>query len=317
MKRYVIPILCMLLLATACAGKEPATPTPQTSPETSRETATPRPTRVRPTHTPYPTHTPPATATATRTPRPTATPTLTRTPIPTPTRYTRATATPLATLAAAAAGGSARPSQQPRVPAPTAFLEVLRNRDPGPPFSIAVDANRAVGPNAYLVSGWVRNAGEDTYEAVNVVATFYSDDGFRYGPLDVRVPCTLLAAGESCPFIVETSMRRPVSVHLHPEGRRTKRESVPMVLDNVQLFADGLDSVRITGTATNENPFKAKNPVVMVALLDDSAQMVSLGYAYVTVEDIEPGAAVSFDLRVQSKPYASYRTYVQAERDWQ
>ena len=182
---------------------------------------------------------------------------------------------------------------------------------------ITVDANRQVGANAYLVSGRVRNAGEDTYEAINVIATFTSDDGFRYGPLDVRVPCTLLAPGESCPFIVETSMRRPVSVYLHPEGRRTKRESIPMALSDVRLSADGLDSVRITGTATNVNPFKAKNPVVTVVLIDNSGQMISLGYAYVTIEDIEPGATVAFDVRVRSKPYATYQTYVQAERDWQ
>jgi hypothetical protein len=174
-----------------------------------------------------------------------------------------------------------------------------------------------VGANAYLVSGRVRNAGDDTYEAVNIVATFTSDDGFRYGPLDVRVPCTLLAPGESCPFIVETSMRRPVSVYLHPEGRRTKRESIPMVLGQTQLYADGLNSLRVTGTVTNKNPFKAKNPVVTVVLEDASGQMISLGYAYVTVEDIEPGATVRFAVRVQSKPYAAYRTYVQAERDWQ
>jgi hypothetical protein len=194
---------------------------------------------------------------------------------------------------------------------------VLPNTDPGPPFVIVVDANRAVGDNAYLVSGWVRNAGPDTYEAINVLATFYSADEFRYGPVTVRVPCTLLAPGESCPFIVETSMRKPVSVYLHPEGRRTKRESVPMALSGTRLIADGLHSVRITGVATSEQPFKLKNPVVIGVLLDASGQMISLGYTYVTVEDIEPGASVHFDLRVQSKPYASYRTYVQAERDWQ
>ena len=317
MKRYAILLLCVVVLLAACAGPKATAPAPEATPETSGETATPRPTRVRPTKTPYPTNTPLPTATATRTPRPTSTPTLTRTPIPTPTRYTRATATPLPTLAVASSSSSGRPQQQPRVPAPTPYLEVLPDTDPGPPFAIAVDANRAVGANAYLVSGWVRNDGPDTYEAINVLATFYSDDGFRYGPVDVRVPCTLLAPGESCPFIVETSMRRPVSVYLHPEGRRTKRESVPMALSGIRLTADGLSSVRITGVATSEQPFKLKNPIVIGVLLDASGQMVSLGYTFVTVEDIEPGASVPFDLRVESKPYASYRTYVQAERDWQ
>jgi hypothetical protein len=319
MKRLVI-LVCTVVLITACARLKTETPTPEMTPELQGDTPTPRPTRVWPTDTPYPTHTPLPTATSTRTPRPTATPTLTRTPIPTPTRYATATAT--ATAAAppssgvSSGGGSVRPQQRPRAPAPTPYLAVTRSRDPGPPFFITVDANRAVGANAYLVSGWVRNAGTDTYEAVNVVATFNSEDGFRYGPMDVRIPCTLLAPDERCPFIIETSMRRPVSVHLQPEGRPTKRQSIPMALGNVRLTADGLNSVHITGTATNENPFKAKNPVVMAVLLDDSGQMVALGYTYVTVEDIEPGASVPFSLRVESTPYVSYQTYVQAERDW-
>jgi len=319
MKRYAISLLCMLVLLTACAGQKAATPTPEASPELVSETSTPRPTRVRPTNTPYPTSTPPPTATATRTPRPTSTPTLTRTPIPTPTRYVRATATPTPSPipAAVPAGASVRPAGQVPAPAPTPVLDVLRDRDPGPPFAITVNANRALGENAYLVSGWVRNDGSETYEAVNVIATFTSDDGFSYGPVDVRVPCTLLAPGESCPWIVDTSMRRPVSVLLHPEGRPTKRESAPVALGGIRLIADGLDSVRITGTATNGNPFKVKNPVVTGVLVDASGQMISLGYTYVTVEDIEPGASVPFDLRVKLRPYASYRMVAQAERDWQ
>ena len=78
----------------------------------------------------------------------------------------------------------------------------------------------------------------------------------------------------------------------------------------------GLDSVRIVGTVTNEQPFKLKNPIVIGVLLDASGQMVSLGYTYVTVEDIEPGASVPFDLRVETRPYVRYTMYAQAERDW-
>jgi hypothetical protein len=63
-------------------------------------------------------------------------------------------------------------------------------------------------------------------------------------------------------------------------------------------------------------PFKIKNPIVTGVLIDGSAQMVSLGYTYVLVEDIEPGASVRFDLRVVDVPHASYRMYAQAERDW-
>jgi hypothetical protein len=317
MKRYTIPLLCMLLLLSACAGQKTATPTPEASPELVGETSTPRPTRVRPTNTPYPTSTPFPTATATRTPRPTSTPTLTRTPIPTPTRYVRATATPPPTPTAVSAGASVRPVGQVPAPTPAPVLEVLPDKDPGPPFAITISANRALADSVYVVSGLVRNDGAETYEAIGINATFFDDEDFRHGPLNVRVPCTLLAAGESCPFVIETNLRRPVAVLLHPEGRPSKRESAPVALSGVRLTADGLDSARITGTATNENPFKVKNPVVTVVLVDAGGQMVSLGYTYVTVEDIEPGASVGFDLRVKLRPYASYRMVAQAERDWQ
>jgi len=45
--------------------------------------------------------------------------------------------------------------------------------------------------------------------------------------------------------------------------------------------------------------------------------MVSLGYTYVLMEGIEPGASVRFDLRVSDAPHTGYRVYAQAERDWQ
>jgi len=316
MRRYAIPLLCMFLLVTACAGPKTSTATPQTTPETSQESATPRPTRVRPTHTPYPIHTPPPTATATRTPRPTATPTLTRTPIPTPTRYVWAAAAQPPASTSAPAEGSVRRVGQAPAPTPTPALELLPDKDPGPPLAITVSANRALANSVYLVSGMVRNDGSGTYEAIGVTVTLFDDEGFRHGPLTARVPCTLLAPGESCPFLIETNVRRPVSVLLHPEGRPTQRESAPVVLGAVRLAADGLDSARITGQATNNNPFKVKNPIV-IAVLVDGGQTVSLGYTYVVVEDIEPGASVAFDLRVKLRPHASYQTYAQAERDWQ
>lgn len=210
-----------------------------------------------------------------------------------------------------------RPAGQAPAPTPTPALEVLPDKDPGPPFAITISANRTLANSVYLVSGLVRNDGSETYEAIGANATLFDDEGFRHGPLDVRVPCTLLAPGESCPFLIETNVRRPVAVLLHPEGRPTKRESAPVVLSDVRLAADGLDSVRMTGRVTNENPFKIKNPIVMGALVDASGQMASLGYTYVVVEDIAPGTSVDFDLRVKLRPYASYRTYAQAERDWQ
>jgi hypothetical protein len=180
-----------------------------------------------------------------------------------------------------------------------------------------VSANRALGENAYLVSGMVRNNGADTYEAIGVLVTFYDAEGFEFGPTHARVPCTLLAPGESCPYIIEANLRRPTAVLMHPEGRRTERESAPMVLSDVRRISDTRDSVRLTGQATNQNPFKTKNPIVMGVLIDQYGQMISLGYTYETVEDIEPGNSVPFSLRIKARPYVRYRTYVQAERDWQ
>jgi hypothetical protein len=203
---------------------------------------------------------------------------------------------------------------------PPVALERWPDKDPGPPFALSVSANRAGPASTYLVSGLVRNEGDQTYEAIGVLATFYSEDGFQYGPLDTRCPCTLLSPGESCPFIVQTAMRSPVAFVLHPEGRPTQRESAPLALSEVRLIADGLDSVRMTGLATNENPFKVKNPVVTGVLMDSGDQMVSLGYRYVILEDIEPGASVRVDLRVADAPadapHTGYRAYAQAERDW-
>jgi hypothetical protein len=204
-------------------------------------------------------------------------------------------------------------------PAPSSLpaLERWPDKDPGPPFALSVSANRAGPASTYKVSGLVRNDGDQTYEAIGVLATFYSEDGFQYGPIDTRCPCTLLAPGESCPFIAEAAMRSPVAFVLHPEGRPTQRESTPVVLSQVQLVADGLDSARITGVATNGCSFKVKNPIVTGVLVDGGGQMVSLGYTYVLMEDIEPGASVRFDLRVSDAPSSSYRVYAQAERDWQ
>jgi cytoskeletal protein RodZ len=201
MKRYVTFLCIITMLAVgavcaACAGQKTATPPPEETPE-AVATATKRPTREPPTRAPTSTQTPTSTATPTRTPRPTATPTLTRTPIPTSTRYVRATATPLATPteapAGAPAGAPVRPASQVPAPTPTPVMFVLEDKDPGPPFTITTSANRALPDSKYLVTGLVRNDAAETYEAIGVNVTFWDDEGFRQGPLNARVPCTLLA----------------------------------------------------------------------------------------------------------------------------
>ncbi len=88
-------------------------------------------------------------------------------------------------------------------------------------------------------------------------------------------------------------------------------------MSDVNLAYDGLNSVRITGTATNENPFKAKDVIVAGVLIDASGQMVSLGWTHMLQEDILPGSGVWFDVRVELVPFTSYQLYAQAERDWE
>jgi hypothetical protein len=265
-----------------------------------------------PTYTPLPTYTPYPTPTAS--PTPTQTPTPTPTLGPTPTETIAPTNTPTETPTPA-------PTRPPATPTPantpTPAMTRLPDRDPAPPFSIFVSANRAGEASTYKVTGLVRNDGSETYEAVGVIATFFDDEGFRHGPLDAEVPFLLLNPGEVSPFSIELAARRVVSFLLHPEGRPTGRQSAPVVVSNVALSYDGLDSVRITGVATNRNEFKIKNVVVAATLLDSGGQIVSLGFAYVLQEDITPGASVRFDVRVERQPFYRYQLYTQAERDWE
>jgi hypothetical protein len=71
------------------------------------------------------------------------------------------------------------------------------------------------------------------------------------------------------------------------------------------------------GTATNGNTFAVKHVTVSGTLLDVDGQIVSVGAAYVLQEGIAPGESVRFDVRVAKEPYAQYRLYAQAERDWE
>jgi hypothetical protein len=196
-------------------------------------------------------------------------------------------------------------------------MQRLEDRDPGPPFTIEVSANRARENSTYLVTGLVSNDSSETYEAIGINATFFDDQGFRHGPLDVEVPFRFLAPGESCPFSIKIAARRIQSFLLHPEGRPSRTESAPVVLSNLSLSTGGIDSLRVTGLATNENEFKVKNVTVAGVLLDANRQIVSLGSTYILQEDILPNTSVRFDLRIPREPFSRYWLYAQAERDWQ
>ncbi len=259
-----------------------------------------------PTYTPLPTQTPLPTSTVTPTASPTTGPT--ETPTAAPTSVPTETPTPRPTRPP--------PTATPYTP-PTPAMTRIPDTDPGPPFSIAVSANRAGEASTYRVTGTMRNDGSETFEAIGIVATFWDDQGFRHGPLQARVPFLLLAPGETTPFSIELAARRVVSFQLHPQGRPTGQESAAVQLSNLNLAYDSTESVRITGRAANVNPFKIKNVVLGGVLLDAGGQIVSLGGAFVLEEDIQPDAAVSFDLRIERVPFVRYYVYAQAERDWE
>jgi hypothetical protein len=325
MKHWIILSVCLVVLLAACKTPTTVIVTREVTREMVRQIEVTRvvvqspgrtegvPADIRyPTYTPFPTYTSFPTCTPYRIS--TSTPTLTVSPATEATPTPTSTATQMIPKAAVGPRATVTPAV---VPAPAMIRRP--DRDPGPPFSITVSANRA-GPNSvYIVSGIVRNDGQETYEAIDVDATFWDDEGFRHASVDVRCPCVLLRPGEECPYMIETAMRRPVSFLLHPKGRPSGpgRESIPVELSHVQLIYDATDSARIVGMATNRQPFKAKNIVVAGVLLDTAQQIVAMGSTYVLQEDILLGGSVPFDLRVERASFQSYRLYAQAERDWQ
>jgi LysM repeat protein len=214
-------------------------------------------------------------------------------------------------------------------------LQRLPDTAPGPPFTIEVSANRATQDplveksRQYLVTGIVRNDGDRTYDVSTIDVTFYDASGFRgtfhkyplisggewlwHGKTDAEFPCLLLAPGEACPFLVETTAQDMASFLIHPNAVAVERQSVGVELGDLRLNDQGTRYLTISGTATNGNSFKVGNVTVAGVLLDANAEIVGLGSTYV-VQDVEPGESVSFDLYIEKAPYVRYRLYAQAER---
>jgi hypothetical protein len=252
------------------------------------------------------------------------------------------TPTALQTLTATASADKLIPTSTPAPAAtPVPALVRVEDTDPGPPFSIEISANNAAQDplversRNYKVTGIVRNDGDRTYAVSGLHVTFFDADGFRgsfhrfpgrgqtggewiwHGQTEADFACLLLAPGEECPFGVEITAQNMASFLIHPDATATERVSVPVELGEVTLSDEGLDYVRITGAATNDSSLKIKNVVVSGVLLDAGGQIVSLGATYILEEDIEPGESVRFDLRIRVEPFAGYRLYAQAERDWE
>jgi LysM repeat protein len=220
-------------------------------------------------------------------------------------------------------------------------LEWIEDTNPGPPFTIEVSANTAAqdplveASRTYQVTGVVRNDGDQTYAVSAINITFYDAEGFRgifvpairegeivggewlwHGQTEADFAALLLAPGEEWPFEIEIVAQDMASFLIHPDAVTTDRESVSVALSDVRLVDEGTGYLRISGTATNTSAFAAKNVTVSGVLIDGNGQIVSVGSAYVLEEDIAPGEAVGFDVRIEKEAYMSYQVYAQAERDW-
>ncbi len=208
------------------------------------------------------------------------------------------------------------PVLAPAAPAaPSLELERIPDTDPGPPFTIVVDNIRVKENGYYKITGWVRNDGAEIYERVGVHASFRDDEGNGYGPIDVYCPSPFLEPRAECPFSLEMHLKNCVAYHLHPRGQPVVyRQPAAVSLGGLSVSNDGVGNVRVTGTATNENPFTVKNPSIVIVLIDASGRIVNVGSTRV-LEDIAPGDSVSFDLRIEHEPYATYQLYAQATRE--
>lgn len=277
---------------------------------------------------------------ATSTPYPTATLRLTRTPSPTPTSLPTRVPTVIATAVETTAptevqaeASTSSPSQtlppadmSPEPAAPPLELTRIPESGPRPPFTIEVGALR-VEDGKYKVTGIVRNDGDETYEGIGVLGTFYtwgpggrgsSDDGrYPHGPVTVQSPCLFLEPGAECPFSLEIYARNYIAYHLGPKGQPVAHhkwhEPASVTVGALNVSNDGIGNVRITGKVVNDNAFTIEKVTIAGALVNVSGQAVSAGSTTV-LGGIEPGAEASFDLRIEHEPYARYKLYVQGAR---
>ncbi len=264
----------------------------------------------RPTPTSYPTMPPMSSPTPTFTPSPTPT---AAPPTETP-EVAEATSTAVpSTATPRAATGSGLPAG-PKPPAVVASgaLALLDDPNIAPPLSVHVSANQALEGYRYRVSGVLRNDAAENYASLGVVATFFTDDGSRYGPIKVNVACLLLAPGDECPFVVEATSKNLVSVILHPEGAPTDRSAAPLTVSTTGRYQDAVGYVHLTGRVRNPNAYAVKNVTVNGALLNAQGEIVSTGMT-ILVDSVAANGSATFDVIIKYVPYANYRLYVQGE----
>ncbi|MFN2283780.1 MAG: FxLYD domain-containing protein [Anaerolineae bacterium] len=311
----LVLLLVMTLIVTGCEST-PATSEPSEAPQataTAPAAEAPAVTNTpRPTPTSYPTMPPMSSPTPTSTALP-ASPTPTAAPATATPESTEPTPTAVPPTASPRAAGSGLPAM-PKSPGVVAsgVLTLLDDPNYAPPLSIHVSANQALEGYRYRVSGVLRNDAAENYAALGVVATFFTDDGSRYGPIKADVTCLLLAPGDACPFVIEAISKNLVSVILHPEGAPTDRGAAPLTVSATGRYQDAVGYVHLTGWVRNPNAYTVKNVTVNGALLNVQGEIVSTGMA-VLVDSIAPTTSATFDVAIKYVPYANYRLYVQGE----
>jgi hypothetical protein len=187
----------------------------------------------------------------------------------------------------------------------------------------------------------VRNDSSETYGGVGVIATFYEEatpcsehqvthrnpDGSEeivtvedcdynwHGPVKVYASCQLLLPGAQCPFSLEIYPEDYVSYMLHVQGTPVQyRQPASLVVNGVNVNNNSFGYVRITGTATNANPFTVRDANIVVTLLGSGGEIVTVG-SMVVPGEIAPGASVAFDLRMEYEPYTEYRLTAEATQN--
>ncbi len=308
--------LLLLILVTGCKSTT-ETPAPTEAVQTTAiapvveaplVTNTPRPTP-----TSYPTMPPMSSPTPTFTPSPTPTagpPTETPDmPEVTPT----VTAGPTGTPRAVAVDSGLPPLSKPPAVIASGVLVLRDDPDVAPPLSIHVSANQALEGYRYRVSGVLRNDAGENYASLGVVATFYTADGSRYGPIKANVACLLLTPGDECPFVIEATSKNLTSVMLHPEGAPTSRVAGPLTFTVTGRYQDAVGYVHITGRVRNPNAYAVKNITVNGALLNAQGEIVATGMT-ILVDSVAANGAAAFDVAIKYEPYANYRLYVQGEQ---
>ena len=193
----------------------------------------------------------------------------------------------------------------------TSALVVLDDETPAPPLTVIVSMNRAFEGHRFRISGLVRNDGDGPYAGLWMNATFFRDDGSRYGPVRVNVQCPLLEPGDSCPFLLEAADKGITQVMLHPDGYPTDRRMVPVELRGVRRYQDALGYVHITGTVYNPNPVTVRDVTITGVLIDQLGEIVNVGVDLL-VQPLESGASAPFEVLVRQAPYVRYELFVQA-----